>query len=411
MDPLEAVRIALRSVRGHKLRSSLTVLGVVIGIASVITVATFGASVQADVVGEIEGTSVANVYAFGTPTDEDDFDRVVQPVFTERDVAELAALDGVRAVIPRGTVAASSISRGDETVARQRLTATTPATFDEEKMVAGRGFRSGANEAVLNERAAAQFRTNVTVGDTLTIALAGNGTREVTVVGIVEGTRGQLPVSTFAERARVFVPVDPFYDTVVESPTLGVRQRAYPQVTVVTDPKTTAETRAAVETYLRESSDARQLTPEGTELVARTGGDFVERIGDVIDRITRFVTGIAVIALVVGAIGIANIMLVSVTERTREIGVMKAVGARSRDVMGLFLIEAAVLGAVGAVLGLPLGVAVGFGATVYAEVGFALAPAWMAIAVLVGVLVGAVAGLYPAWRAARVDPIDALRYE
>jgi putative ABC transport system permease protein len=104
-------------------------------------------------------------------------------------------------------------------------------------------------------------------------------------------------------------------------------------------------------------------------------------------------------------------MLVSVTERTREIGIMKAVGARNRDVMELFLVEATLLGTGGALVGLPLGLAVAWGAAQYAEVGFALAPFWSVLAVLVGVLVGVVAGLYPAWRAASVDPIDALRYE
>jgi putative ABC transport system permease protein len=411
MEPLEAARIAVRSVRAHKLRSALTVLGVVIGIASVVTFATFGASVQAEVVGQLEGSSANNVYAFATPTDDEGFDQVVQPVVTDHDVDQLRSLEGVRAVIPRGTVAASAITRGNETVARQRLTATTPETFDPDSVVAGRGFRSGAAEAVLNERAADTFAENVTVGDRLTVTLTGNRTRTVTVVGIVDRTEGELPVSRFARQARVYVPVDPFYGTVVESPSLGVRQRAYPQVTVVTDPTRTTAAKAAVEAYLRESSDAGRLTPDGTELVARTSGDFVEQVGAVVERVTRFVTGVAVIALVVGAIGIANIMLVSVTERTREIGVMKAVGARNRDVMGLFLVEAGLLGAVGALLGVPLGLLVGYGATRYAEVSFALAPGWMALAVVVGVLVGVVAGLYPAWRAARVDPIDALRYE
>jgi len=411
MDLRETLRIAGRSIRSHKLRSVLTVIGVVIGIASVVTFATFGASVQADVVGEIEGSSANNVYAFATPTDDEGFDQVIQPVFTAHDVERLGGIDGVRAVIPRGVVAASSVSWRNDTVARQRLTATTPGTFSADGLVAGRGFRSGAAEAVVNERAARQFRRNLSVGDRLTLSLRDNRTHNVTVVGIVNATEGQLPVSSFAEQARIYVPVDPFYRTVVESPDVGVRQRAYPQVTVVADPAAVGATRTAVQSYLDEDSDARRLTPGETELVARTGGDFVERIGDVIERITRFVTGIAVIALVVGAIGIANIMLVSVTERTREIGVMKAVGARNRDVMGLFLIEAGLLGAVGAALGLPLGLAVGYGATRYAEVEFALAPDWMVLAVAVGVLVGVVSGLYPAWRAARVDPIDALRYE
>jgi len=411
MDPIEAVRIALRSIRSHKLRSTLTVVGLVIGIASVIVFATFGASVKTEVITDIEGSSANNVYVFATPEDDEGFDQIVQPVFTERDVAELESLSGVTNVIPRGTVDANSLIHGNDTIARQRVTATTPETFDEGQIVAGRGFRSGANEVVLNERAARSFDENVSVGDRLTLSLAENRTQELTVVGVVNGTEGQLPVSDFAEGARVYVPIDPFYRTVVESPNVGVRQRAYPQVTVVTDPTTTEATRTAVESYLREDSDARQLLPQGATLTARTSGDFVAQVASVIERITRFVTGVAVIGLVVGAIGIANIMLVSVTERTREIGVMKAVGARNRDVLVLFLVEAGLLGTIGAVLALPVGLAVGYAATRYAEVTFTLAPAWMATAVVVGVVVGVVAGLYPAWRAARVDPIDALRYE
>ncbi|MFB6255681.1 MAG: ABC transporter permease [Haloplanus sp.] len=411
MDLSEAVRIALRSIRSHKLRSTLTVVGLVIGIASVIVFATFGASVKTEVISDIEGSNADNVYAFATPEDDEGFDQVIQPVFTERDVSELESLAGVRAVIPRGTVTANSLTHGGDTVARQRVTATTPETFSEGQIVAGRGFRSGANEVVLNERAARSFDENVTVGDSLTLSLAGNRTADLAVVGIVNGTEGALPVSSFAEGSRVYVPIDPFYRTVVESPSVGVRQRAYPQVTVVTTPTTTEATRTAVESYLRAESDARRLLPGGAELTARTSGDFVAQVASVIERITRFVTGVAVIGLVVGAIGIANIMLVSVTERTREIGVMKAVGARNRDVLALFLVESGLLGTVGAILALPVGLVVGYAATRYAEVTFALAPTWMATAVVVGVVVGVVAGLYPAWRAARVDPIDALRYE
>jgi len=252
MDPREAVRIALRSIRGHKLRSTLTVVGLVIGIASVIVFATFGASVKTEVISDIEGSSANNVYAFATPEDDEGFDQVIQPVFTERDVSELESIPGVTNVIPRGTVDANSLTYGTDTVARQRVTATTAETFDEGSIVDGRGFRSGANEVVLNERAARSFDENVTVGDRLTLSLAENRTAELTVVGIVNGTEGQLPVSDFAGGSRVYVPVDPFYRTVVESPSVGVRQRAYPQVTVVTDPTTTEATKAAVESYLRE---------------------------------------------------------------------------------------------------------------------------------------------------------------
>ncbi len=410
MDSRESFRIAVRSIRAHKLRSALTVIGVIIGIASVITFATFGASVQAEIVGDIGDSSAGNIYVFGTPEDEEGFDRAFQPVFTESDVDRLRGIEGVEAVLPRGIVQVDSVRQGNETLARQQVTATTPASITDDSVVSGRSFTSGEQEVVVNERMAESFSQNLTAGSTLTMVLADGEEREVTVTGVVNGTRGEFPVGEFASQPRIYAPVDPFYTSVVESPSAGVRQQAYPQVTVVTDPRSIPETKSEIEAFLAES-DARQLSASDTELVARSGSDFVDSISDVIEQITRFVTGIGVISLVVGAIGIANVMLVSVTERTREIGIMKAVGARNRDVMGVFLIEAGLLGTLGSVLGVPLGLLVGFGATRYADVGFALALDWMALAVVVGILVGIVAGLYPAWRAARVDPIDALRHE
>ena len=411
MDPRESFTIAARSIRSHKLRSALTVIGVVIGIASVVAFATFGASVESEIVGSIADSGANNVYVLGQPADEEGFDQALQPVFTEYDIARLSEIPGVETVIPRGSIPANSVTHRGQTVSIRGATATTPAAVTNETLVAGRSFRSGANEAVLN-RAAAEttFEGNVTVGEEVTVRRTDE-TWNLTVVGIVNGTAGELPVGNFGPQPQFYVPADPYYQAVVESPGANARQRAYPQLTVVAEPAETLAVTESVETYLQEESDARQLAPSGVDLVARTSGDFAEQISDVIQQITRFVTGIAVIALVVGAIGIANIMLVSVTERTREIGIMKAVGARNRDVMELFLVEATLLGTGGALVGLPLGLAVAWGAAQYAEVGFALAPFWSALAVLVGVLVGVVAGLYPAWRAARVDPIDALRYE
>jgi len=412
MDSRETLRIAGRAIRGHELRSALTILGIVIGIASVVAFATFGASVEAEVVGDIETTSASNLYVFPTTdAEEGGFDAALQPVFTEHDVDRLAELDGVRAALPRGVVQVGSISHAGETRTGPQTTATTPASVTNDSLVAGRAFRSGQGEAVADRELAQSFAGNVSPGDPVSITRPGGETQSVTVVGVVDGTRGELPVTQFAGGGRLYLPADPFYETVVESPAAGVRQRAYPQVTLVTDPRRLSETRTAVESYLDGDSDASRLVGADATLVTRTGSDFVDQISDVIDQITRFVTGIAVIALVVGAVGIANVMLVSVTERTREIGIMKAVGARNGDVMQAFLVEAALLGGLGSALGVPLGLAVGYAGTRYADVAFALAPWWMAIAVVVGLLVGVVAGLYPAWRAARVDPIDALRHE
>jgi len=418
MDLRETLRIAGRSIRSHKLRSVLTVIGVVIGIASVVTFATFGASVEADIVGEIGSTTASNVYVLPTPAGEDDGDGgpgpgiggLTQPVFTTGDVEGLREIEGVREALPRGNVRVSALSHANDTVSRSQITATTPASFPADAIVEGRAFDSGKREVVVSGAATRAFETNLSVGENLTITRANGEPTSVEVVGIANRTTGQFSFASFAGQPRFYVPIDPFYETTIESPSVGVNQRAYPQVTVVAEPARIETVKGDIQAFLG-NSDAAELKPDSVDLAARTSGDFVEDIQDIINQVTRFVTGIAVIALIVGAIGIANIMLVSVTERTREIGIMKAVGARNRDVMGLFLAEATVLGGAGAIVGLPLGLAVAYGATAYAEVAFTPAYAWFAIAVGVGVLVGVVAGLYPAWRAARVDPIDALRYE
>jgi putative ABC transport system permease protein len=166
-----------------------------------------------------------------------------------------------------------------------------------------------------------------------------------------------------------------------------------------------------VRAYLQTDSDARDLKPENYAFRVQTIEDLVDQIRSLLDTFTAFVTGVAVISLLVGSIGIANIMLVSVTERTREIGIMKAVGAQNTDVLQLFLVEAVVLGVVGAVAGIVLGVVGAVAATAYVGLPLSFPVEWAGIAVAVGILVGAAAGLYPAWSAARTDPIDALRYE
>ncbi|MFB6251994.1 MAG: ABC transporter permease [Halobellus sp.] len=410
--PLREVRrLAWRAITAHRLRSVLTVLGVVVGIGSVIAFATFGASVQAEVVSQFQGTGASEIYV--TPGAEDGGppgDDFTRPAFTTHDVDELRAIEGVKAVVPRGIVPTSSVTFRGQTLARSRMTATTEAAFSEDVLVSGRSVRAGADEIVVNEAAATVFERNLTVGSTVTVAF-GDRTQNVTVVGIVSGTRGSVTPAFASGTPRFYLPADPFYRTVVESPTLGVDQRAYPQVTVVATAGQTESVKQAVEASLSNGSDAAQLLPPDTEIGVRSRSDIVESVQSVIDRITRFVTGVAVLSLIVGAFGIANIMLVSVTQRTREIGVMKAVGATNREVMTLFLAESVTLSGAGALAGIPVGLGVGYAAARYAEVGFTLSLEWIGIAVGIGLFIGVVAGLYPAWRAARVDPIDALRYE
>ncbi|MXR20392.1 ABC transporter permease [Halobacterium bonnevillei] len=409
----ESLRISVRAIRGHRLRSFLTVLGVAIGVAAVITFVTLGASLQADVLGEVAGDRTPSMAVSAGPADAAPGPSGPrQAVFTERDVEEIQALDGVAAVVPSGDVPVAGLAFEGQTLGYNQLTASTPAFFDYRtaaEFSAGGPYAQGAAELVLNEPAADLFEVNVSVGDRVAV-VRPDGTRvNATVVGLLAAS--DSPFGGFAI-PRVYVPTDPFYETRLESPNSGTQQRVYPTLTVVAeDFQRVGAVREGVLAYLDGESDARQLKPESYEFRAQTAEDVVDQIRSLLDTFTAFVTGIAVISLVVGSIGIANVMLVSVTERTREIGIMKAVGAQNRDVLQLFLVEATLLGVVGALAGIVLGILGAVAATRYAALPLTFPYEWAGIAVLVGLLVGVVAGLYPAWNAARTDPIDALRYE
>ncbi|MFD1588870.1 ABC transporter permease [Halorientalis brevis] len=411
MDVGESLRMSVRTIRGHKLRSVLTTLGIVIGIAAVITFVTLGVSLKAEIVGEFSESGANSIFLLPAPSGEGGgFGFGAQAVFTEHDLAQLRAAEGVRAVVPVGSIPVSAVGRDNESVATSDMTATSPAQFDGAEFAAGGPFTERRPGLVVNREAARQFPGNLSVGDEVTVTHRNGSQFDIAVVGILANDTSVSGFGGFGSGPSFYLPTE-YYDQVVESPSTGESQRVYPQVTVVAEnPGEIATVKDRVQRSLA-SSDAAQLVPQGYEISARTNEDIVERIGNVVDRLTQFVTGIAVISLLVGAIGIANIMLVSVRERTREIGIMKAVGATNRDVLQLFLVEATLLGLLGALVGTPLGVLGGYIVTQYADLPLTLAYQWFALAIGIGVLVGIVAGLYPAWSAARVDPIDALRYE
>jgi putative ABC transport system permease protein len=413
MEFAESLRLSLRSIRGHKLRSALTTLGVVIGVAAVITFVTLGTSLRADVLGQVGGERQPNVYVWAGPEGENGGPGAgAQPVFTTHDVDQLREIQGVESVVPRGVVPTAAISAGNDTVAQRQVIATSPAYFDPGDFAGGRSFRQGSREVVLNEQAANLFDGLVIVGQNVTIRLASGRSIEAEVVGLLNGSTAGGPFEGLESQPLVFVPTDSFYETTIERPATGESQRVYPTLTVVAeDFAAVPETKAGVRAYLTNESDAAQLVPDDYAFSVETDQDLVDQLKELLNTLTNFVTGIAVISLVVGSIGIANIMLVSVTERTKEIGIMKAVGAQNRDVLQLFLLEAVLLGVLGAVVGIPVGILGAYAAAQYIGLSLVLPYEWFAIAVVVGVLVGVVAGIYPAWSAAKTDPIDALRYE
>ncbi|MBZ6495046.1 ABC transporter permease [Natrinema longum] len=426
MNPLESLRLSWRSIRGHKLRSALTTLGIVIGIAAVIAFVTLGASLQAGIIGDISPDDQRNVYGWAAEPDTEGGPLAgAQPVFTGDDLEAVEDLEDVEAAYGYATIQTQAISNGDETVVQGNgLIASGPSYIREERLAEGRQFEMGEREAVLNPAAANQFAENVTVGDELTVTLLGGERTTLEVVGITDTSEGQSPFEGFESSPRVYVPTDPYYTEQASGIGLGgdggetetnsddARFLAIIIEAPSTDESDIDAARESATAYLEsDESDASELLGDDLEVQFRTSTELLSQLQDVLDLLRNFIVGIAAISLLVGSIGIANIMLVSVTERTREIGIMKAVGAQNRDVLGLFLTEAVILGVIGSILGTALGLVGGYLGAQYVDLPLVYPLEYVALAIVVGMVVGILAGLYPAWRAARTDPIDALRYE
>ncbi|WP_435157696.1 ABC transporter permease [Haladaptatus sp. DFWS20] len=419
MNLVESLRISWRNIREHKLRSTLTTLGVIIGVAAVITFVTLGASLQADIISTVAGGNAATMYVSAQSQGETGLPNLGsggQTIFTEHDIGGIRSQQGVEAAVPEGGIAASTVEFNNSTVGRQWVVVTTPPYFDvkNQEFIAGGSFQTGQREIVLNRPATRMFGDeNVTVGDNITVTRAAGERRvNATVVGIVEPTDESALGLSEGATPQIFAPTDPFYQRTVYSSSANENQRVYGRVLVLAEnPSEVDAVQGRVYTYLGEQSDARELKSSNYRFKVTTQEELVDQVKQVSNTFTAYITGIALISLVVGAIGIANIMLVSVTERTREIGIMKAVGARNNDVLQLFLFEAVLLGIFGSAVGALVGFGGGYVAASLIGLPLAFRLEWFGIAVAVGVFVGVVAGIYPAWDAAQTDPIDALRYE
>jgi putative ABC transport system permease protein len=416
----EAFRMAAANLWAHKMRSTLTILGVIIGVGSVLAVVTLGASFEESIVSQFDDVDQKSIFVTSTVTPVN----AGPPncltycnIFTDVDRDALARLPGVDRVLVSADVVSSSLSWNGQELTFERLTATTPDA-DELRLpqdyVSGGTFVLGEPQLVLGSQVAKFLGRGAPVqaGDDVQVRFADGRVLDATVAGVlVEDT------NLFGDRnGRVFVPVDPFYSTTRQSPSTGATVRAYSGFTVVAaDVRTVDDVKQAVDDYVQGQSDANLFRVEGQELLVATSSDIQAGISTLFDQVTLFIGAIGGVSLLVGAIGIANIMLVSVTERTREIGVMKALGARDREILALFLLEAFLIGVAGALLGLAFGAGGGWAIVSSGIVGddvpFAFPYSWLGISLGVGMGVGLVAGFLPARRATRIQPIQALSYE
>ena len=407
----DTLRTAFEAVRTHRLRSALTMLGILIGISAVVLTVGLGQGAQAQIKAQINelGTNLL-VVSPGSTTDASTGTRGGFGTASTLTTADVAALTSKDAAPDVEAVAATSTTSASLVQGTTNWTTTLTGTTRSWQRVRSRGvtqgrFLSNADEAdaaavvVLGPDTVDElFPTGNAIGQTVSY----NGVK-LTVIGVLEELSSSettsnndlavVPLSTYAERLVGGTnrnSVSSIYVKATSAETLSAAYQEAHQLLLNTHHITSAS-----------SADFNIATQESI-LTAATSVD---------DTMTVMLGGIAIISLLVGGIGVMNIMLVSVTERTREIGLRKALGGRPRHIRRQFLVEALVLGLAGGLLGVGLGIALAkilphfTDSTVLLSVPAALAAIVMAMAIGVGF------GVLPASRAARLTPIDALRNE
>ena len=407
---IDNIRVAFIGLRTNKLRSALTMLGITIGVAAVIVLVSVGQAIDGFIRGEFQGIGANLVYVFG---ETDGFDRP-KPM-TQADVAAISDPFNVpeaMLVMPQLDLRTQTvIANGTEdSIGVIGTGPEYPELFDR-FMVGGRFFddeeRDGAARvAVITKKVVESLFPDVyPMGQTLRI-------RDVrfTVIGILNEEGSDFGPPGVDLDDMIFIPI-----TTAQTRLSGERvisgDRPITNIVVAARDSTTVDVAAQqIRDTLRETRGIAFRDEDNFQVV--TQGELLDSFTSVTGLLTIFLGFIAGISLLVGGIGIMNIMLVTVTERTREIGLRKAVGAQKADILFQFLVEAVVLALVGGVIGITLagGATIAAGAALE-TLDVTLQPSSVILATLISTAIGVFFGLYPANRAASLNPIDALRYE
>ncbi len=404
MNLRATVTVAFSALLRNRLRSMLTMLGVVIGVAAVLTMESLGQGATAFISNSISGMGSNMLMVVpGSPTQRMGGGAANAPLFTPGDLEALrrGARD-VELLSPVGQkplrVVAGGLNRNTAVIG----SAPEYLEIRQWPVVRGRGLthedeRLGSEVCVIGQTVkGALFPGADPLGQELRVR--GVSCR---VVGELEG-KGSSGFGTDQDDV-VYMPFTTFSRRLSGSDRVGLIVASARSPEVVDDAK------AQLQNILR----ARRRVPTGedADFAVRDPREIQAVLNQVTGVLTAFLLGVAAISLLVGGIGIMNIMLVSVTERTREIGVRLAVGARGGDILRQFLVEAVVLSAVGGLVGIALGLGAADGLALALHVPFVVPVAAVPLAFSVSVVVGVIFGVFPARKASRLNPLAALRYE
>ncbi len=405
MSLIESIRVALRILIANKLRSGLTMLGIIIGVMAVVALVSIGQGAQASIMESIQSLGANVVFILpGQVRQSGVATGISAPTLTLEDAEALAHIPDVTAVAPEvGRMVQITYGRNNTNT---RLVGTTPGyrVVRNVELAQGVFFRreddiQTLRVVVLGAQVAQDlFGTSPAVGQRVKINHI-----PFTVIGVLAPKGGFGPAGSFDNA--VYVPIRTAYRYLGGRGVVGTGHVvAAITLSVASEDRVDAVVDQVI-TLLR----ARHNGEEDFRIL--TQQDFLDTMEQVMSIFTVFLGAIAGISLLVGGIGIMNIMLVSVTERTREIGIRKAVGARNRDILLQFLVESVVLSVLGGIIGVGLGVLAAQMVNLSGVFTTQITPGSVLLALGFATAVGIFFGLYPARRAAKLNPIEALRYE
>jgi len=395
MSGLELVRLALSRLRRARVRAALTMLGVIIGVASVVALVGVGRGTTSTITTRLNalGTNLLTISPSG---------RASTSALTTEDATAIGALPGVAAVAPEVQTQAVVATSATNTT----TTSVVGTTADYALVRAYDVWQGTFLTPVSIDRSLRVIVLGATVATDLGLGAEAIGST-VSIGGIPFQVVGILQPKGGAGFANpddeVLVPIGAVRKYFVGGDTVR---------TIGVSVASGSEMQAARDAITGLLRVRHGIAATGTDdFLIFDQAQLLVAASSISDTLTLLLGGIASIALVVGGIGIMNIMLVSVRERTREIGIRKALGARGRDILSQFLIEALTLSLLGGFIGVLIGLVVSAAIGRIAGWGFIFDPATVAAATLFSLMVGIVFGVWPARQAARLDPVAALRYE
>jgi putative ABC transport system permease protein len=401
----EAAGMGFAALRAYKMRAALTILGVVMGITTVTGMSSIVAGLNRSMATQIEGFGSAVIFVrpWGPGENLTGEQRRRRRGLNEREVEAIAArcttcLD----ISPMEILSYETIKYGNAKVQSANFLGTTEAFATVHDVYVERGRFLTASDVSRGSRVAVIGQE---IAETL-FPFVNPVDKEIQVDGL------RFRVVGVVEKKGKFLGLNRDQDILVPLESTGKREPFFSFLM--------ADVKAASAANMEQTTEeVREILRRQRKLRFRDEDNFKIFTQDTLTDLYNQLTGgiyvvmiaISSIGLVVGGVGVMNIMLVSVTERTREIGVRKALGARKRDILWQFLTEAMTLTGVGGLLGIVIGGLVAWLVDWLSPFPAVLQPAWIVIAFLTSVIVGLSFGLWPAWKAARLDPIEALRYE